>query len=210
MPAGFLAAAAFVGAGASIYAADSQRSAQHQSMDLLGQTQNRIARQEAPYMQVGGQAAGRLSDLFAPGADLQAQLEKYPGYQFALKAGGQAIRNADTPGMGALSGAALKDLMNFNQQTASGFYNNYFSQLYNTAAMGQNAAAGLGTNTTNLGTGMAQANAAAGASQAAGIYGAGNSMAGNLMLAGMMQSGSGMSLADQAYMDSMQPGYVGP
>lgn len=131
-----------------------------------------------------GLPAGYLTSKFAP---TQEQLNDYPGYQFALQTGGQAIRNAATPGVGALSGAALKDLMAFNVGTANQFYgqyfnqdqqekNNIFSRLSGIAGLGQNAASNVGTSGTSLGTGIAQAQAAAGGSQAAGIAGATNSI----------------------------------
>lgn len=132
-----------------------------------------------------GLPLGYLTSQFAPTQD---QLNNYPGYQFALQTGGQALRNADTPGVGALSGAALKDLMNFNVGTANTYYGQYFNQdqtqkqnifsrLSGIAGLGQNAASNVGTSGTSLGTGIAQAQAAAGGSQAAGIAAGTNSIA---------------------------------
>jgi hypothetical protein len=129
---------------------------------------------------------GYLNQTFNP---TQAQLNNYPGYQFALQTGGQAVRNADTPGIGALSGAALKDLTNFNVGTANQYYGQYFNQfqtqqnnifnrLSSIASLGQNAAGNLGNNGAQLGTGIAQAQAAAGGSQAAGQVGIANALSG--------------------------------
>lgn len=131
-----------------------------------------------------GLPAGYLTQQFTP-QDFENNLD--PGYQFALQTGGQAIRNADTPGVGALSGAALKDLMNFNVGTANQGYqnafnrfttqqNNIFSRLSGIAGLGQNAASNTGTAGTSLGTGAAQAQAAGGAAQAGGIVGATNAL----------------------------------
>ncbi len=133
-----------------------------------------------------GLPAGYLTQTFNP---TQQQLEQYPGYQFALQQGGQAIRNADTPGLGALSGAALKNLMGFDVGTANTYYGNYFNQfqqqqqnifnrLSGIAGLGQNAAGNLGNAGTQLGTGIAQSTAAAGASQAAGQIGSANALTG--------------------------------
>jgi hypothetical protein len=144
---------------------------------------------------MGGLKNGYLNSTFNPTQD---QLDNYPGYQFALKTGGQAVRNADTPGIGALSGAALKDLTNFNVGTANQYYGQYFNQdqtqknsIYNRlsqiAGLGQSAAAGVGNSGTQLGTGIAGAQAAAGGSLAAGTMGVGNSLSGGAnSLAGMM------------------------
>lgn len=154
-----------------------------------------------------GLPLGYLTSQFKPTQD---QLNDYPGYQFALQTGGQAIRNRDTPGVGALSGAALKDLMSFNVGTANQFYGQYFNQdqqeksnifsrLSGIAGLGQNAASNVGTSGTSLGTGIAQAQAAAGGSQAAGIAGATNAI-GNagVPLAYLMNNGAGGTGAGQS------------
>jgi hypothetical protein len=149
-----------------------------------------------------GLPGGYLTQQFAP---TQAQLNSYPGYQFALQTGGQATRNADTPGVGALSGAALKDLTNFNVGTANNYYgqyfnqfqqqqNNIFSRLSGIAQLGQAAAGGVASAGTQLGTGIAQAQAGAAASTAGGIVGATNSAAGvpmSLLMANYLQGNSG-------------------
>lgn len=134
----------------------------------------------------GGLQNGYLTSTFNP---TQADLNNYPGYQFALQQGGQATRNADTPGVGALSGAALKDLTNFNVGTASQYYNQDFNQfqtqqnnIYNRlsgiAGLGQSAAAGVGNSGTQLGQSAAQSTAASGATSAAGTVGVSNALAG--------------------------------
>jgi len=152
--------------------------------------------------------AGQLTSNFTP-QDFLNNLD--PGYQFQLQTGGQAIRNADTPGVGALSGPALKDLMSFNQGMAStGYQNAYnrfqttnqniFSRLSGIAGLGQNAAANVGTQGTQLGTGIAQAQAGAAASQAGGIVGATNAIGGSAvplayLLSGQQQGGLGAGSA---------------
>ncbi len=141
-----------------------------------------------------GLANGYLTQQFNP---TQQQLDQYPGYQFALKTGGQAVRNADTPGVGALSGAALKDLTNFNVGTANQYYGQYFNQfqqqqnnifdrLSNIASMGQNAAGNLGSVGSTLGTGIAQAQAGEAASRAGGTVGATNALGGGVSTAALM------------------------
>lgn len=129
----------------------------------------------------GGTGLG-FGELMAPPTN--AALENFPGFQFALQTGGQAVRNADTPGVGALSGAAIKDLTNFDVGTAlqqswqpyQQWQTNLFNRLSGVAGMGQNAAGNLGNAGTQLGTGIAQAQAAAGGSLAAGQVGAANSL----------------------------------
>lgn len=203
-------------------AAETQANAQKQAAATQQQMFNTINKQEQPFIKSGvgattalnrllglskgdpgtGESNGYLTQTFNP---TQEQLNNYPGYQFALQAGGQAVRNADTPGVGALSGAALKDLTNFNVGTANQYYGQYFNQfqqqqqnifsrLSGLAGLGQNAATNVGTQGTSLGTGIAQAQAAAGGSLAAGQAGSaatlGNAVSGASSLAYLMGGGN--------------------
>ncbi|CAB4121191.1 hypothetical protein UFOVP154_44 [uncultured Caudovirales phage] len=219
MPYGWaILGSAVIGAVASDSAASKQADAQKQAAATQQGMFDTINQQEQPFIQ-GGYAAnsslqqmlGLSGDPNSPGygsltkpfttADYLAN--KDPGYDFQLKTGAQATRNADTPGVGSLSGAALKDLMGFNQSMAATGYqnafnryttqqNNVFSRLSGIAGLGQNAATNVGTAGTSLGTGIAQAQAGAGASQASGILGAGQSLSsGGNSLAGLMYLNSG-------------------
>lgn len=143
-----------------------------------------------------GLPAGYLTETFNP---TQQQLEQYPGYQFQLGQGDLALQNAASAGGSALSGPALKSLMSFNQGLAASNYGNYFNQfqqqqnnifnrLSQIATIGQNAAGNLGSAGTQLGTGIAQAQAAAAGSQAAGIIGATNSIGNSVQLASLMNN----------------------
>ena len=205
-----IAGGAVVGAVGSNMAASTQAGAQEQAAGTQQAMFNTIVGQEQPFLQAGYGATSELNQLLGtapatgkggtvgstglPGGYLtqtfnptQQELNNYPGYQFALNTGAQATRNADTPGVGALSGAALKDLTNFDVGTANQFYSQYFNQfqtqqnnifnrLSGIASLGQNAAGNLGNSGTQLGTGIAQAQAAAGGSLAGGIVGATNSL----------------------------------
>lgn len=151
-----------------------------------------------------GLPGGYLTQQFNP---TQQQLENYPGYQFQLQQGDLAIQNANSPTGGALSGSTLKQLMSFNQGLAGTNYQNYFNQfqtqqnnifsrLSAIAGLGQNAASNTGTAGTQLGTGIAQAQAAAAGSQAAGIVGGTNAVGGSAvplayLLAGQNGGGGG-------------------
>jgi len=117
------------------------------------------------------------------------QFYKYqdPGYWFRLQQGNQALMNSAAAGSGALSGAALKDLLSYNQYMASTEYGNafnryqtqqgnIFSRLFSLAQLGQGAAAGVGSQGTNLAGNAGQAFANAGSASGAGIVGAGNAI----------------------------------
>lgn len=146
-----------------------------------------------------GLPAGFLTQTFSPTDFLNS-----PQYQFQMQQGGQATRNADTPGLGALSGAALKDLTNFNQGLASTYYGNYFNmfqeqqnnifnRLSGIATLGQNAAGNLGTQGAALGTGIAGAQAGASASLGAGYSSAFNNLGNSAMLYNILGSQGGNS-----------------
>jgi len=200
--AGAVVVGGVVGAVGSNMAAGKQADAQKQAAATQQGMFNTINSQEQPFMQAGYGATSKLGDLLGTSGNTGAAgygsltssftpadflANKDPGYDFQLQTGGQALRNADTPGVGSLSGAALKDLMSFNQNMASTGYqnafnrfttqqNNVFGRLSGIAGLGQNAATNVGTAGTSLGTGVAQAQAAAGGSQAAGIVVATNSL----------------------------------
>lgn len=110
-----------------------------------------------------------------------------PGYAFQLQQGNQALQNSAAAGSGAMSGAALKDLMSYNQQYAGSSYNdafnryqtqqgNIFSRLSSLAQLGQNAAAGVGAQGTQLAGQAGQSLQAGGAAAGAGLVGAGNAL----------------------------------
>ncbi len=230
--AGAIVGAGVIGAVGSNLAARKQAGGQEQAAATQQQMFNTINAQEQPFIKAGYGSTGALNELLgtAPGtgpggtagttglpsgylsqtfAPTQEQLNNYPGYQFALQTGGQAIRSADTPGVGALSGPALKDLMAFNVGTANQYYGQYFNQfqqerqnifsrLSGIAGLGQNAASNVGTAGTSLGTGVAQAQAGAAASQAGGIVGATNAI-----------GGSGVPLAYLLANQNNNPGLTG-
>lgn len=222
MPLGWIAGAAVVGSvvgavGANM-AAGKQASAQRDAANQQYQMFNTIQGQEQPYMTAGNSAVGSLADFMGTSGNTKAAgygqgtksftAQDYlnnqdPGYQFQLQTGGQALRNADTPGVGSLSGAALKDLVGFNQGMASTGYQNAFNR-YNTtmgntynrlsglATLGQNAASNTGAQGTTLAGNAGSATAAAGASTASGILGATGSLAGGAnTAAGMMYLNNG-------------------
>lgn len=110
-----------------------------------------------------------------------------PGYWFRLQQGTQGLQNSAAAGSGALSGAALKDLMTFNQDSASQEYTNsfnryqtqqgnIFSRLSDIARLGQSAAAGVGSAGTQLAGNAGQAISNAGTAAGSGIVGAGNAL----------------------------------
>jgi len=110
-----------------------------------------------------------------------------PGYAFRLQQSNQAVQNRNSAGDGALSGAAYKDLIGYNQDMASTEYgnsfnryqtqqNNIFSRLSDIAHLGQAGAAGVGAQGTQLAGNAGQFTSNAGTAAGAGIVGAGNAL----------------------------------
>jgi|SRR6187399_855132 len=114
---------------------------------------------------------------------------KDPGYNFRRQQGEQAVLNSASAGSGAMSGAALKDLLAFNSDLASTEYGNAFNRyqtqqgnifqrLSSLTNLGQNAAANVGQQGTALATGAGQSITNAGTAAGAGTVAAGNALAG--------------------------------
>lgn len=194
---------AVIGAAGSAYAGSQSAKGARDAANTQRGMFDTITGQEQPFMQAGYGATNKLTELLGTGGDRNAAdygslnkpftAQDYlnnqdPGYQFQLQTGAQALRNSDTPGVGSLSGAALKDLMGFNQgMAATGYQNafnryqtqnsNTFARLSGIAGLGQNAASNTGTAGTALGTGIGQAQYAAGNAAASGTLGATGSLA---------------------------------
>lgn len=220
-----LAVAGAVGAAGSIAAGAEQASGQEQAANTQAGMFNTIVGQEQPFLSAGTAATSELEGLEGltgtPGTNVgttglpqgyltqtfnptQQDLENYPGYQFQLSQGDLAVNSANSAGGSAVSGPALKSLMNYNQGLAASNYSNYFNQfqtqqnnifnrLSNIATTGQNAAGNLGSAGANLGTGIAQAQASAAGSIAGGIAGATNNAGQSILLSNLMNSPGGSS-----------------
>lgn len=141
-----------------------------------------------PTMQYGDPNDPQFGSLLKPFDVEQFYQYQDPGYWFRLQQGNQALRNAAAAGSGALSGSALKDLLAYGQDMASQEYGNafnryqtqqgnIFSRLSSIAQLGQNAAAGVGAQGTQLAGNAGQAYTNAGSAMGAGIVGAGNALA---------------------------------
>jgi hypothetical protein len=122
----------------------------------------------------GTPPTGFLTQLFGPD---QFRANVDPGYQFRLQQGTQGILNGAAARTGALSGPALRGLIDYNQAAGSQEYGasfdrfqtqqgNIYQRLLGLAGLGQSAAAGTG-----------QQGVATGAQIGANIIGAGNAAA---------------------------------
>lgn len=178
---------------------DAANNATQMQQGMFNQTQQNLQ----PYMQGGSTALSTLLDKIKSGqlggqftqADYLAN--KDPGYEFQLDQGQQALQNSQAAGDGVLSGAALKNLINYNQGMAStGYQNAYtrwlqsqsntFNQLSNVASLGENAGANVGNSGVGYSHGMANTITGAGNAAASGIVGGANAINSGINNAGSM------------------------
>lgn len=124
-----------------------------QQLDLQRQIWEQQQKDQAPWLQQGQQAIGRLGDLMKPNADTSMMLKNDPSYQFRLKLGQQQLdRNNAASGMG-YSGSQLKAAQNYGQDLASTEFGNYYNRLAGLASGGQQTAQSLGGMGSNYATG---------------------------------------------------------
>jgi hypothetical protein len=197
MPWGVAAAVggALVGGIASNMAAGTQADAANNATNAQQAMFNTTVANEQPYMTAGSTALstlnGQLPTLNTPINNTNWQQYMDPGYQFQLGQGQQALQNSQAAGDGAMSGAAMKGLIQYNQNYANTAYSNAFNQyqtqnsniysrLANLANLGQNAAAGTGQAAVATGANEANTITGAGNAEAAGIMGTGNAVSGGI------------------------------
>lgn len=235
--AGGLGVAGSIGSGiissnASSNAANAQlqaaQMAQNTQLSMFNQTQQNLA----PYNQMGQSALSQLASLFGLGGNTAtpggpaslfgfgaggpnnqtagsslSALQNYPGYQFGLQQGGQALdRSAASRGL-LLSGGQLKDAQTFGQGYAQqqgwqpyvSALQNYTTNLSGLAGLGENAAATTGNQGVATGQGVAQSQLAAGQAQASGIVGSANGINSSI--------NSGLNSSLLAYQLSQGGGY---
>lgn len=214
--AGAIIGAGVLGAGASIIGANKQAGAAKDAASLQMSQYDKTNALNRPFVDAGYGATTRLSDLLGTsgntgasgygdltrsftGADYTANAD--PGYAFMLQQGNQALQNSQAAGSGVMSGAALKDLLSYNQEYAKTGYNdafnryqtqqgNIFSRLSSLSQMGQASASNTAAAGTALAGNAGQAISNAGTASGAGIVGAGNALSGagtNYWLSNLLQ-----------------------
>jgi hypothetical protein len=170
-----IAGSAVVGAVASNSAANKQADAANRATDVQLQMHDQNRADLAPWRASGQQALGRLADLMGVSNNTGAQgygslgrnftladFQADPGYQFRLDQGTRGIQNTAAARGSLMSGATLKALSRFNQNTASDEFGNAYNRFNNNqntqynrlnglASMGENASA----QTANMGTQVA-------------------------------------------------------
>jgi hypothetical protein len=117
----------------------------------------------------------------AAGSSLSQLLTSFPGYQFGLDQGVQALDRAAAAKGLTLSGGQLKDLQSFGTNYAlQQAWTPYISELGSLAGLGENAAAGVGNNGLQTGQGVANSQLAGGTAAASGDIGVTNALTSGL------------------------------
>lgn len=174
--------AAIIGVGATYLSSQNAASAQKQAAQTASNTELNMYGQNQAELQpfiTGGQSAyGTLNNLLGIGgsgnsSQMQTALQNIPGYQFTLNQGLESTQNGfAAQGLGS-SGAALKGAATYATGLANSTYNNYVTNLQNSANTGASAASALAGVGTQVGSNVASnqigaGNAAAAASTATG------------------------------------------
>lgn len=229
---------ALISANASQSAADTQANAANNATQAQLQMYGQARQDLSPYVTSGNQALSRLSDLVGTSGNTGASgygslmqpfnadtFRQYqdPGYQFQLQQGQQALQNSQAAQDGVLSGAALKDLINYNQNFANTSFDNAFNRyqtqqgnqyqrLSGLVNLGQASAAGTAANAMTAGGNIGANTIAAGNAQAAGMMGSANAINGginnaaSMYMMSKMMGGGGITPAMQA--SQMPPSYL--
>lgn len=160
----------------------SANGAANNQMAMFQQMQQNLS----PWMSTGSGALSQLAMLFGLGGQnggvpntgaMTSALENFPGYQFGLGQGMQALdRSAASRGL-LLSGGQLKDAQAFGQGYAmQNAWQPYISMLSGLSSLGENAAAGVGQAGIQTGANMAGPLQNAGQAQSNMYQGLGNTL----------------------------------
>ena len=142
---------ALISSKASSNAAKAQTAAADQSIAETRRQYDQSREDLAPWRKAGAEGLQQYSDILSGEADPQMALEKYPGYQFALEQGTEAIgKSSVARGLGQ-SGQTLKDLTKYGTGLATSNFENYMDRLQGLSGVGERAVgktANLGANAT--------------------------------------------------------------
>ena len=207
-------AAGAIGAAGAESAAHTQAGYEEQALGQQQSMFNTEQSNESPFIQAGGQAQGQLNYLMGIGGqtnpdgtpksnaggaygslntpfNMDTFKSLSPQYGFNLQQGGQGTLNQDSNAQGAESGAALKDLMSFNQNYANNSFNsafgnyqtqqnNIFNRLNSIATLGANAGSNSATGASQFSNSIGNTTSSIGASLASGTVGAANAIGGGI------------------------------
>lgn len=167
-----------------------------------------------PWREAGQTALGQMSAGTAAGGDFNkdftlADFTKDPGYDFRQQQGQRGVESSASARGGVLSGAALKGLDRYNQDYASGEFQNAYNRFNNDRTQRFNrlaSIAGVGQTATRD---VAQQGAQVASNVGNNMIGAGNAQASSYVGQGNAISGAAQTLGNFAmnkYYMSQMPG----
>jgi hypothetical protein len=191
---------AIIGGITSSNAASSAADAQTAASDKASATQlamyNQNRTDQEPWRNAGVTALGQLTKGTAAGGDFNrdfslSDFTKDPGYDFRMREGQRGLDSSAAARGGALSGAAIKASERYNQDYASGEYQNAynrynadrtarFNRLSSLAGTGQTATNQVAADGSNTANSIAQNQIGSGNAQASSYIGQGNAVSGTL------------------------------
>jgi hypothetical protein len=141
---------------------DDLDSALERALGSYGDAESRATGALNPYAETGGRALSSQADLMGlngPEAQARARagFQTDPGYNFRLSQGAEAIDASRNAAGGRYSGATLKALSDYGQETGSQEYGNYYNRLSDLAGRGQEAAGNIASTISSFGQQKAQA-----------------------------------------------------
>jgi hypothetical protein len=183
--------AAVTAAGTAIASSDSARKAAHSQEDAANQgtevsyAMYKQTREDyAPWREAGANAVESLARRVAAGP---GEYTKSPGYDFRLAEGNKALERSAASRTGVLGGDTEKALIRYNQDYASGDYDNFLARYYQSltplqsiSGVGQTATAGTTTAGMNAAKQITAAQQNAGNAQAAGYINQANAVTGGI------------------------------
>ena len=191
---------AVIGSRAASKASKVQAQTAQQGIDAQREMFNKQVELQAPFREAGLTAQNRLlTYLGLPGGEQGADFGLYarpfsmsdfetdPGYAFRMSEGMKGIERSAAARGGLLSGATLKGIQRFGQDTASQEYQNAYNRFYNTRnqmlnplqaflGQGQTATNQLSNAAGNLGQGLAAGYGNLGQARASGYVGQANAI----------------------------------
>lgn len=178
--------AALISSSAAGKAAKVQAAAAERAEQGITQRFEQTRTDLAPWRETGAQALGQYAGLLGVGGEapdtaaMQTALEQYPGYQFALSQGAEAVEKSAAARGLLQSGQTLKSLTEYGQGLGASNFENYMNRLQGLSQTGQAAAVQTGTLGAQAAGAAGQAGIAAGQARATGYQGQAQALGGAL------------------------------
>lgn len=201
-------------ANAATEASKTQLQAQREANDLQWKMYDQSRQDAEPWRTAGMGMLSQLSTGLQPGGEFNrnfgmADFQADPGYAFRQAEGQKAIDSSAAARGSSLSGATLKALTRYGQDTASGEYqnsynrwnndvSNRFNRISNVAGTGQQASQQIAQQGQNTASNIAQGNMNTANQVASNTIGAGNARASGYITAGNSVGNTFGSLASLA------------